>query len=409
MAQQPAPVPTYTGAGSCSSGNCHGSVWPKTGGNINQNEYIVWSTKDRHAKAYAVLLEPRSKQIAANLKIARPEAETLCLNCHTTNAPTTQRASTFDASDGVGCESCHGVASPWLGSHFVRGWTHEQSVKVGMTDLKDTRVRPATCLSCHIGTRDKSVGHELLAAGHPDLIFELETFAALMPAHWRPASETTDTAHRWAVAQATALRDSMEQLRRRISNTSPDAFLDFADFECSSCHHALELPSRRQARGYFGKAGSPPWNESRYIIARQMIAAVSPSALTDLDARIAELKKSFDTPTAGHAQTSEAARRISESMNQLLPAIERATINPETVTRIIRAIVGDATSIGVAGMRSAEQATMSVDVLYNAIHPNQKEDPVNAQIELLYKLLGSQARYDPDQFAAALKKLATLL
>src|SRR6266516_4277614 len=81
QARQNAP-PIYTGAGSCSSSNCHGSVWPKTGGNINQNEYTVWSTKDRHSKAYSVLLEPRSKQIARNLKIGKPEAEALCLNCH---------------------------------------------------------------------------------------------------------------------------------------------------------------------------------------------------------------------------------------------------------------------------------------------------------------------------------------
>src|SRR5690242_10721016 len=54
---------SYTGAGSCTSSNCHGSVWPRTGGKINQNEYLLWSTKDKHSKAYAVLLEPRSKQI----------------------------------------------------------------------------------------------------------------------------------------------------------------------------------------------------------------------------------------------------------------------------------------------------------------------------------------------------------
>src|SRR5438552_18705106 len=68
-----AATPSYTGAGSCTSSNCHGAVWPKTGGKINQNEYQLWSSKDKHAKAYSVLLEPRSKQIARNLKIEKPE------------------------------------------------------------------------------------------------------------------------------------------------------------------------------------------------------------------------------------------------------------------------------------------------------------------------------------------------
>src|SRR5438094_8395857 len=95
---QQSPPALYTGAGSCSSSNCDGSVWPKTGGNANQNEYTLWSTSDRHAKAYAVLLEPRSRQIARNLKIERPETAAVCLDCHSTNVPAGQRAGSFDLS-----------------------------------------------------------------------------------------------------------------------------------------------------------------------------------------------------------------------------------------------------------------------------------------------------------------------
>src|SRR3954469_14806565 len=87
---------TYGGPGSCSSSGCHGSIWPKTGGRIGQNEYQVWATKDRHSKAYSVLLEPRSKRIAKNLRIDKPETSSTCLDCHSTNVPTTARATTFD-------------------------------------------------------------------------------------------------------------------------------------------------------------------------------------------------------------------------------------------------------------------------------------------------------------------------
>src|SRR5947207_6640394 len=151
----------YTGAGSCSSSNCHGSVWPKTGGNVNQNEYTVWSTKDRHSKANSVLLEPRSKQIARNLKIDQPEMAAACLDCHSTNVPAGQRAGSFDLSDGVGCESCHGPSSAWLAPHTSRDWTHEQSLRLGMADTKDIRKRAELCLSCHLGTERKTVNHEL--------------------------------------------------------------------------------------------------------------------------------------------------------------------------------------------------------------------------------------------------------
>src|SRR5690349_20341431 len=73
---------TYSGPGACSSSGCHGAIWPRTGGHIAQNEYQTWATKDRHAKAYNVLLEPRSKLIAKNLRIDKPETSSTCLDCH---------------------------------------------------------------------------------------------------------------------------------------------------------------------------------------------------------------------------------------------------------------------------------------------------------------------------------------
>src|SRR5262249_34511412 len=160
----------------------------------------------KHSKAYAVLLEPRSKQIARNLKIDKPETATVCLDCHATNVAVNERASSFDIGDGVGCESCHGHASAWLGPHTTRDWTREQAVPLGMADTRDVKKRSELCLSCHIGTDRKNVDHELIAAGHPSLVFELETFSALMPAHWRKENEKTETLKRWAISQPIALR-----------------------------------------------------------------------------------------------------------------------------------------------------------------------------------------------------------
>jgi hypothetical protein len=404
----PAPTASYTGAGSCTSSNCHGAVWPKTGGKINQNEYQLWSSKDKHAKAYSVLLEPRSKQIARNLKIDKPEVSAACLDCHATNAEAGQRASSFEISDGVGCESCHGPASAWLGPHVTHDWTHEQSVKAGMIDTKDVKKRTEVCLSCHLGNQQKNVSHELIAAGHPALIFELETFSALMPDHWRKENEKTDTLHRWAIAQSIGLRESVGQLQRATAK-SAESWPDFAEFECSSCHHALSLPSERQERGYAGVAGLPPWNEARYVVARHLLGAVSPAARTDLDSRVSDLKKSLQDPGKDRAQTAAAAQRVVELMNQSVPQIEKAAIDPQVAMTMMRGITADATNIAFAGMRAAEQATMSVDVLYNAMHPGRPDDPANAQIGRLYALLQSQAAYSPEQFASALKRLAGLL
>jgi hypothetical protein len=401
-------VPNYTGAGSCTSSSCHGSVWPKTGGKINQNEYQIWSSKDKHAKAYSVLLDPRSKQIAKNLKLERPETAAVCLDCHATNADASQKASSFELSDGVGCESCHGPASSWLGPHTTHDWKHEQSVKLGMLDTEDVKKRTEICLSCHVGNQQKTVDHDLIAAGHPAPTFELETFSALMPVHWRKENEKTDPLRRWALAQPIALRESVGQLQRATSKAA-DSWPDFAVFDCSSCHHALTVPSERQERAHAGRAGLPPWDEARYMVTRHLMGAVSPAMRKELDAHVANLRKALENPVKDRAQSAAAMQRIVELTNQSLPVIEKAALDSQLAMSMLRDIAADGFNIAWAGMRTAEQATMSVDVLYNAIHPTRPADPVNAQISRLYELLQSQATYSPAQFAAALKKLATLL
>src|SRR6266516_4551806 len=66
----------YVGAGSCAARNCHGSVTARVDSKLSpQNEYITWDKEDRHAKAYGVLLEERSFEIARRLGMVPPDAD----------------------------------------------------------------------------------------------------------------------------------------------------------------------------------------------------------------------------------------------------------------------------------------------------------------------------------------------
>jgi hypothetical protein len=401
----------YTGAGSCTSSNCHGSVWPRTGIRIKQNEYKIWSTKDKHARAYNVLLEARSKLIARNLGIARPETANKCLDCHALNVPKSEQAKSFDLSDGVSCESCHGPAAAWLGPHTTRGQTHAQNVALGMYDTKDLPRRTERCLSCHIGNEKKTVDHEMIAAGHPDLTFELDTFSALMPQHWDEAKGAWQGMRRWAVGQAVALRTSIDQLARRARGNSWNGWPDFADFECFSCHHNLVLPSARQARGYQGRAGIPPWNPSRYVVFRQVVAAISPSEGQALDQLITELKQHLQNAESERTSVVEAALRVAQLMDRLAPQLEKAAYSELLARSVMRAIAGDGNAISNAGIRSAEQATMALDALYNSYEQTtgNSNKALNTQISRLYDALQSTSRYDPEQFAAQLRQVRNLL
>ncbi len=172
----PATLPStpnhYEGVPSCANSGCHGSAEPLNASRVLQNEYYTWLSKDRHAQAYNILFNDRSARVARNMRLkGKAYQETVCLDCHTTNVPARRVSGKVDVEDGVQCEACHGPASGWRAEHTQAGWTHEQSVARGMTDLRNLPTRASNCLSCHLGNDKKEIDHELIASGHPILAF----------------------------------------------------------------------------------------------------------------------------------------------------------------------------------------------------------------------------------------------
>ena len=201
----------------------------------------------------------------------KPYQEKVCLDCHSTNVPAQLITGRLDAEDGVQCEACHGPASGWRAQHTDKGWTHQQSVAQGMIDLHDIRVRAHVCESCHLGSAEKEVDHELIASGHPLLAFELDNYSESMPAHWHP--NDTHGVPAWAIGQAMAFRDSMNNLARHARG---EKWPEFSDMSCMNCHHALEPSSVwRQERGWPERAGLPAWSPQRWAVLRLILAKAS--------------------------------------------------------------------------------------------------------------------------------------
>src|SRR5580765_707268 len=153
----------YNGPGGCASSSCHGSIQPKQITRVAQNEYSIWAGQDKHARAYQVLSNDVSVRIGKILNLKSPPNQNQkCLACHALSVAPEMRAQTFDISDGVSCEHCHGPAAGWLGAHTVKDWetrTGDQKAQLGMRDLRDLAIRSHTCLHCHVGTEDQSVDH----------------------------------------------------------------------------------------------------------------------------------------------------------------------------------------------------------------------------------------------------------
>ena len=75
-----------------------------------------------------------------------------------------------------------------------------------MRDLQNLYVRANTCVACH-----QNVDTDILKAGHPELIFELDGQSVAEPKHWS-AEKNGNGAQVWLVGQAVALREMSWQL-----------------------------------------------------------------------------------------------------------------------------------------------------------------------------------------------------
>jgi hypothetical protein len=409
-AMQPTPEPgNYVGPGSCAATACHGAIRPVAGARILQTEYTTWIAQDRHARATDVLSNPVSTRMAKILGIGDPAKAPTCLACHSLDVPPSTQGRNF-ANEGVSCEACHGPATGWLGYHVTRDATHEESVKRGMYDTKDVVKRTDKCLTCHLGTSDKFVDHEMIAGGHPDLVFELEAFSAAMPRHWREVAEGDVYApvRAFAVGQLTHLRASLDRLSRRVKGP---IWPEYAELDCFACHHSLTRPedSWRQAIGYDDRArpGLPPLQVSRYLTARRVLAAYDGQAEHDLAGIMDKLQIEASRLTVKRDEVVALANQARALVDRGIGKALAMQPSAEMASSMLRGIYTDAPQIAERGERAAEQAAMAVETLTAAVAKTRGQDPMAAKpaFNELFKEFESPSSYDPHRFAAAMKKV----
>jgi Cytochrome c554 and c-prime len=404
----------YTGPGSCSSSSCHGSVKPRTDTPVWQNEYSIWVLKDKHARAFTALSGRVAVRMARILKLPRADTAPQCLACHALDVPPEQRAHTFDLRDGVSCESCHGPAGGWLGEHTTRNWTHEQSVARGMADLRDLGKRAGKCLTCHLGFQKQFVDHEMIAAGHPDLYFELDSFSAVMPRHWKEPLDQDPwrDVRTWATGQAVELHASLERLAGRARG---DVWPEYSELECFACHHSLTpaLESWRQERGYPSRRpGDPPWNASRYAVFRELAGQMNAQSATQLDAHLSHLAELMSRLNPDRQAVASEAEESAQLAEGLVRQAETQSYDRALTLLLLRKLSGDADGISGAGERAAEQAAMALDSLFIAYAQNTKpsnEPEMRAAINGLFQLLENPSAYNPYVFARQMRKVNELL
>lgn len=289
---------TFQGSASCAAAACHNSNGPR---NDPRSAYSTWAAFDPHVRAHDVLLNETSGRIIERLRKINPgepsaDKNVRCLTCHVLPelAHDPPRHKRFALSDGVACESCHGPAEKWLSRHYRSDWgalSAAEKTALGMVNLKDLPTRARLCSRCHVGSAEGDVNHDLIAAGHPRLSFELAAYHARLPKHWDVAKDQAGhddfEVGLWALGQVTSARSAAALLQHRASTKSLP-WPEFAEFDCFACHHDLADEAwRREPARVRGRPGAPGWG--RWYFALTDVVAAPPPALTALSSHMSRL------------------------------------------------------------------------------------------------------------------------
>lgn len=390
----------FNGSLTCASAGCHelsaSTVDPDS--NIQRNEFQVWRTTDKHAQSYAVLRTPQAERIARNLGLGPASQAGMCLDCHAMNVPPPQRGQNFNIAEGVGCESCHGGSGQWLDSHTDFDVTLQELRAQGMVAMNDPVVRGNLCMDCHMGTNEKYGGHRLLAAGHPRVSFELDSYTNnkvhfTIDQDYLERKTYVPGAQTWAIGQALAVERRMTLLADDRTGTI-GFFPEFAFFDCHGCHQ----PQSVKRRSNVNRRGQPKLDDAHMEMLRIAARVAGPGLAERVEQDLRQLHRGAAT---GRRALVDAALDMKRTATAVRAALTGKTFTSDDMRDILRAVAAAGADGRYADYASAEQTMNSLDSMISALADG--EHATEAEITRYDRALGPvfEAVQSDDQYDAA--------
>jgi hypothetical protein len=323
----------------------------------------------------------------------RPEQDRRCLACHLT--PQTPDSPEIAAFEGVGCESCHGPSRDWREQHYLAAWKNTRRA-AGFRDLRDLTIRARSCVACHVGAPGQEVNHDLIAAGHPPLRFELSAYHEQLPKHWDEAFPlpgapgVQSEATLWLAGQIESSRAALELLNHR---TTDGVWPEFAEYDCESCHHPLASPTWRQA-----SKGKPLWC-TWYFSPRMMEVAHlllgEDFAAQTIGEQLVALRQEMERLTA----SKEEIRPLVQELLSAWRPPTAATRPTQNYNEVLQLLSQPVTSAADRTWSSAAQCWLVLAIL-NAPRPRtiyhpQKDTEREEFLRRLRSELANPAQFDP--------------
>ncbi len=389
----------HLGVASCASSICHGAAKPRSATPVQQNEYVTWQHFDPHAGAFHALSGPRGRDIARRLGIVDVTTAQQCLGCHADAPPAPLRGARFQVDDGVGCESCHGAADRWIASHAdTPRVAHADNIRAGLRPLERPAVRASVCIDCHVGAPGALATHRMMAAGHPRLAFELDTYTEL----WRTSGGRVHYAHDQAYRERKGLPAAADvwiagllaQARRQLAflrqSTGAGLLPEFALFNCYSCHRSMGLArwAEREPTPAVS-SGALRFDDATLRLIAAVLATYAPADATQLLELVRQLQAA---PGENWAAVQRAATALDAALAPLAAA--PPTLSAAQAHELVERLTTAVRHGEYRDYAGAEQVAMGAVVLL-ATSGQATESPA---VETLFASLADDERFDAARF-----------
>lgn len=399
----------HQGVASCAGGTCHAATKPLGESGIRRDEYFIWQQRDPHARAALTLASPLSQRMGRTLGI-QPTTAAQCLGCHAEHIPVAQQGERWLASDGIGCESCHGGSERWLAPHTQPGLSLERKIALGMTPTWQPAARAALCQSCHQGgDAAHPITHAMMAAGHPALLFELDTFTALQsPHHDRDADYVQrkgvqDSSLDWAVGQAMAADRLLQSIES--GRVAQGLFPELVYFDCDACHHPMSAGRWLPGRNSGTAPGTPSLADASLYWVGLWLQASAPQVAANWHRSTMQLQAATQTGLPQLRAAAKAARALLQQ--QVLPLVKTQTLTAAQLKTLLNAVAATSSSPQANNFLVAEQGAMAAVVISDTLS-KRGVMPSAAQrkaVDGLFAVVGNREAFTPKDYREALQRL----
>ena len=194
------------------------------------------------------------------------------------------------------------------------------------------------------------MNHDLIAAGHPRLNFELVSHSDRMPRHWDQEKIDAIQAARglpgrepardWAIGQLATLGATLEVLagRARGPEDMPDAppWPEFSEFACYSCHHSLVDGGLHYSRGR-AVPGAPTWASWTLPMSRALIDQIDGRMIGPIDS----LDRLMGEPFPDRDRVADGADRLLIRIDQQCTTLGEMGFDGDDLRLLLSNIAGD--------------------------------------------------------------------